>query len=166
MITIRPYRPDDAPSVGRLIAATYTEFNLDFLRPEERAPFLGPFQHAWSQQAAHREEIARVIAAAIVLVAEEEREIVGVLRGRPGKLQSLFVRTDYHRRGVGRRLVERFEAECVRRGATAIKVQATLYAVPFYLAMGYRRTTGARRMHSFAGAGLPYQAMKKVLAAR
>jgi len=56
-----------------------------------------------------------------------------------------------------------YEAECRRQGSRAIKVQSTLYAVPFYQAQGYKRTTGVRRMRSFEGEGLPYQAMKKVL---
>ena len=89
--------------------------------------------------------------------------IVGVLRGRPDKLQSLFVRADHHRQGIGRRLVERFEHECRRAGSPAIKVQATLYAVPFYAKMGYLRSTGVRQMRIFEGARFPYQPMKKVL---
>ena len=99
----------------------------------------------------------------MVFVAEDAGKIVGVLRGRSDKLQSLFVRQDYHRQGVGRRLVERFEHECEQQGSAEIKVQATLYAVPFYLAMGYKRTTGIRQMRSFEGRGLQYQPIKKVL---
>lgn len=60
-------------------------------------------------------------------------------------------------------MVTRFEHECRREGATEIKVMATLYAVPFYLAVDYKRTTGVRRMRSFDGEGLEYQPMKKVL---
>ena len=160
---IRRYRDEDAESVGKLIADTYSKFNLSFLPPEERAPFLGPFYHAGSEQEEHKETIARMIGAAMVFVAENEGEIVGVLRGRKDKLQSLFVREDHHRQGVGRQLVERFEQSCAREGAVEIKVQATVYAVPFYSAMGYKRTTGIRRMRSFEGEGLPYQPMKKVL---
>ena len=164
MTTIRRYRNDDAESVGRLIADTYIKFNLSFVPPEERSLFLGPFHHAGSHQEAHKEAIAKVIKAAMVFVAEDdEGEIVGVLRGRSDKLQSLFVREDHHRQGVGHRLVERFEQECEQQGAVEIKVQATLYAVPFYLAMGYKRTTGIRPMRSFEGVGLQYQPMKKVL---
>jgi GNAT superfamily N-acetyltransferase len=163
MIIIRNYREEDAERVGWLIADTYGEFNLSFAPPEEREPFLGPFYYARSPEEHHKSEIARVIRAAMVFVADDEGEIVGVLRGRPDKLQSLFVRADYHRQGVGRRLVERFEQECVRQGANQIKVQATLYAIPFYLAMGYKRTTGVRRMRSFEGSGFKYQPMKKIL---
>jgi GNAT superfamily N-acetyltransferase len=163
VVIVRDYRDDDAESVGRLIADTYSQFNLSFALPEERPLFLGPFTHARSEEASHRVAIAQVIQAAMVFVAEDEGQIVGVLRGRKDKLQSLFVREDYHRQGVGRQLVERFEGECARQGAEKIRVQATLYAVPFYLAMGYKRSTGVRAMSSFEGRGLAYQPMQKVL---
>jgi len=99
----------------------------------------------------------------MVFVAENDREIVGVLRGRMVRLGSLFVRADYHRQGIGRKLVEHFEKECLREGPTVIRVAATLYAVPFYLAMGYKKSTGERIGWSFDGRGLKIQPMRKVL---
>jgi GNAT superfamily N-acetyltransferase len=87
-----------------------------------------------------------------------------VLRGRKERLQSLFVRADHHRQGVGRRLVQHFEQECMRQESTEIRLAATLYALPFYLALGYRRSTGIRNGWSFEGAGLRYQPMKKRVA--
>jgi len=164
MVTIRHYNESNAPSVGKLIADTYSEFNLSFASSEERDLLLGPFRHARSQEKENRKAIARVIRASIVFVAQDEGEIVGVLRGRKEKLQSLFVAGDRHRQGIGRRLVERFEQECIGQGAAVIRVAATLYAVPFYMAMGYKKSTGVRSMKSFDGSGLRYQPMKKVLA--
>ena len=166
MVTVRHYRNNDAESVGQLIAETYSKFNLSFVPSEKRSLFLGPFNHAGSQQEAHKEAIVQAIKAAMVFVAEDKGEIVGILRGRSDKLQSLFVREDYHRQGVGRLLVEQFEQECEQQESAEIKVQATLYAVPFYLAMGYKRTTGIRSMRSFEGVGLKYQPMKKILRGR
>ena len=163
MITIRPYRETDADCVGALIANTYAQFNLAFAPPEERDKLLGPFRHARSSDLAHREAIAQAIRSEMVFVAEDEGEIVGVLRGRKERLGSLFVRGDCHRRGIGRMLVERFEQECLRLGVTQIKVASTLYAVPFYLAMGYKKTTGVRSGWSFGGSGLKWQPMKKCL---
>jgi putative acetyltransferase len=162
MVTIRPYQRSDSEHVGRLIADTYSEFNLSFASPEERDRLLGPFQHARSSEKAHQDVIARTISAAMVLVAEADGEIVGVLRGRPGRLQSLFVRGDHHRRGVGRALVECFEQACLEQGASEIRVAATLYAVPFYQEMGYKKTTGVRSGRSFDGR-LDWQPMKKAL---
>ena len=165
MITIRPYQEEDVADAGRLIADTYGDFNLGFASPEQRDQLLGPFRYARSHEKEHQAAIARTIRSEMALVAEEGGEIVGILRGRRGRLASLFVRGDHHRQGVGRRLVERFEQESAARGVTAIKVASTLFAVPFYLRMGYKRTTGIRPGWSFEGTGLVYQPMKKVLPA-
>jgi GNAT superfamily N-acetyltransferase len=164
MLTIRRYDESDAAGVGQLIADTYSEFNLSFLPPDERGPFLGPFQHARSSDRAHQEAIRQVIGSPVLYVAEEGGEIVGVLRGRKERLASLFVRGDRHRRGIARMLVQRFEQDIAEQGTTVVRVAATLYAVPFYLAMGYKRSTGVRSGWSFEGRGLPVQPMRKVLA--
>jgi len=79
-------------------------------------------------------------------------------------LQSLFVDGEHHRRGTGRRLVEHFEQTCRDTGVTRIKVAATLLAVPFYQALGYRRSTGVRTMGSGGTRGLIYQPMIKMVA--
>lgn len=163
MVQIRSYRESDARHVGQLIAATYAQFNLGFASQDELAKLLGPFRHAWSPDPAHEAAIAQVIRSATVLVATDEGEIVGVLRGRSRRLASLFVRGDHHRMGIGRRLVARFEADSIRRGDPVVRVAATLYAVPFYTVLGYRRTTGVRNGRSFDGRGLRYQPMKKLL---
>jgi GNAT superfamily N-acetyltransferase len=163
VITIRPYRETDADCVGVLIADTYGEFNLAFATPEERGKLLGPFRYARSSDPAHRQAIAQVIWSDMVFVAEDDGQIVGVLRGREERLGSLFVRGDHHRRGIGRMLVECFEEECLRQGSTEVKVFSTLYAVPFYTEMGYKKTTGVRAGRSFEGSGLKWQPMKKRL---
>ena len=165
MIIIRDYdESTDAQPVGRLIAETYRKFNLAFASPEEQEKLLGPFRFAWSVQPAHLDAITRVLRAEMVFVAEDASEIVGVLRCRPARLQSLFVRQDHHRQGIGRKLVERCELECAGRGSRVIHLAATLYAVPFYEAVGYKKSTGIRNGWSFDGHGLKYQPMKKKLA--
>ena len=82
--TIRPYREADAEPVGRLIADTYSQFNLSFASPEELRLLLGPFHDARSAEPAHREAIAHAIRSDVVLVAEEDGEIVGVF-ARPAR---------------------------------------------------------------------------------
>lgn len=164
MIIIRNYNEEtDADQVGILIAETYRKYNLDFAPPEEQLKLLGPFRYAGSAEPSHQDEIARVLRAEMVFVAEDDGEIVGVLRCRKERIQSLFVRGDHHRQGIGRRLVKHCEQECARLGSGVIRLAATLYAVPFYLAMGYRKSSGIRNGWSFEGSGLKYQPMKKVL---
>lgn len=166
MISIREYTESDAEPVGKLIADTYSRFNLAHLSPEELKLGLGPFQHAWSEDETHKEKIARMIRSEWVFVAVDEDEIVGVLRGRKERLASLFVRSDYHHQGVARRLVERFEEECQKDAPMVIRLSATVYAVPFYLQMGYKKSTGLRSGWSFDYHGLPMQPMRKVLKAK
>jgi GNAT superfamily N-acetyltransferase len=167
MILIRDYQEDsDASAVGRLIADTFSEFNLTFAPTEERNLYLGPFQYARSLETGHQAEIARLIRAEMVYAAEEEGEIVGVLRGHRrqfGRLLSLYVRGEYQWHGIGRKLVERFEQDCFWEGVRQIRLASTLYAVPFYLKLGYKRSTGVRTGFSFEGRGLVYQPMKKDL---
>ncbi len=163
-ISIRKYAEEtDAQPVGQLIAETYRKFNLGFADPDEQKKLLGPFYYALSTDPAHHAAIAQVLRTAMIFVAKGEGQIVGVLRCRPGRLQSLFVRDDYHRLGIGRRLVEACEGWCARRGSREIRLAATLYAVPFYQALGYKKTTGIRNCWSFEGRGLKYQPMKKGL---
>ncbi len=166
---IRRYTESDAGKVGILIADTFGEFNLAEMSRGKRASMLGPFAFANSSESEHQEAIVNAISAPSVWVAEHDNEIIGVLRGgridHKGRtvLSSLFVAGQHHGQGIGRALVERFESEYVAQGANAIKLAATLHAVPFYLCVGYRKSTNVRSASSFGEPGLPYQPMKKTL---
>jgi len=166
---IRRYKKSDAVRAGILIAETYGGFNLPEMAAEKRASMLGPFAFAHSSAPGHRKSIAQAIEAPSVWVAEADGEIIGILRGgrtdQLGRtvLSSLFVSGKYHRQGIGRALVKQFEAEYKAKGVSIFKLSATLFAVPFYLSVGYKKSTGARSMHSFEEGGLPYQPMKKIV---
>jgi len=78
--------------------------------------------------------------------------------GKKNELVRLFIHHRYHGKGIGQKLMQRYEAQCLRRGAISIRVHASLYAVGFYTKMGYKKTTGVRNVK-----GLKVQPMKKVL---
>ncbi|MBU1049618.1 GNAT family N-acetyltransferase [Candidatus Bipolaricaulota bacterium] len=160
---IRDYQDADAPAVGRLISATYREYNLSHADLEEQDRLLGPFQHAFSDDPSHREAIRSILQSPMLYIAEADDEIVGVLRGRENVLASLFVCGDRHRQGIGRALVSHFERESVAQGVTRLRVAATLFAVPFYTAVGFRKSTGVRPGRSFDGTNFTYQPMRKAL---
>lgn len=160
---IRDYEDADAPAVGRLIAETFRTYNLSHADPEEQERLLGPFRYAFSDDPIHREGIRNILRSPMLYVAEDGDEIVGVLRGRTNVLASLFVRGDHHGMGIGRKLVEHFERASRAQGVAWIRVAATLVAVPFYQAMGYKKTTGVRPCPTFDGTDLKQQPMKKVL---
>ncbi len=163
-VRVRPYNEAvDAGAVGQLIADTFRSDNLSHLDATAQSEMLGPFRHARSKDLVHQDAIREAIRSEIVLVAERDGRIVGVLRGRPTRLGSLFVLGEQQRSGVGRILVNRFEEEVRRKHGIVLHVAATLNAVPFYKEMGYKRSTGVRSMRIFDGAGFRYQPMRKVL---
>ncbi len=164
MITIRKYQKKDSIEVGRLIADTFKKYNLSYASPEDQQKLLGPFRHARSNNESHKKGIAKILTAPMIFVAvQDKKEIVGVLRGSKEKMQSLFVYGKTHRKGIGQKLVQRFEKECLSQGSNLIRLMATIYATPFYQKMGYKKTTGIRVMNCFEGTGLKYQPMKKVI---
>ncbi len=167
MTIIRNYdEAMDAQTVGVLIAETYRKFNLDFASPDEQRKLLGPFFYAWSDDPTQQEAIRRVLKSVRVFVAEEANQIVGVLRCRPGRLQSLFVREDHHRQGIGRQLSEHCDQVSISAGCRSITVAAAHFAIRFYAAVGYKKSTGLRNGWSFDGRDLIYQPMRKVLPAQ
>jgi len=160
-MNIRVATKADAPAIGRLIAATYRAYNLGHADSEEQERLLGPFRHALSDDPEHQQAIAEVVDSPMLYVAEEAGHIVGVLRGRENVLASLFVDGGYHRRGIGRQLVERFEQDSRDAGIEWIRVASTLYAVPFYESLGYKKSGDIQPCHSFDGTDLKQQPMKK-----
>ncbi len=56
----------------------------------------------------------------------------------PAKVRAMFVRADWTRRGLGRRIVEECEAAARREGYRQLALLATLPGVPLYLACGFQ----------------------------
>jgi len=55
----------------------------------------------------------------------------------PAKVRAMFVRADWTRRGLGRRIIEECEAAARREGYRQLALLATLPGVPLYLACGF-----------------------------
>lgn len=158
---IRDYKQDDSREVGILIADTYWKYNLTHITDEEKEKYLGGFFNCRSCEKHHKEKIIALINAPFVLLAETTGRISGVLRGSPGRLHSLFVHEEFHRMGIGSMLVSEFEDKCRQSESKKITLAASLYAVPFYFAQGYKKSTGVRKSRSFDGGNFYIQPMKK-----
>ena len=55
----------------------------------------------------------------------------------PARIRAMFVRSDWTRRGVGRRILEECEAAASREGFRRLTLGATLPGVPLYRAYGF-----------------------------
>ncbi|AUM63703.1 MULTISPECIES: GNAT family N-acetyltransferase [Brevibacillus] len=80
----------------------------------------------------------------LVMVAEEDGEVVGVIVGTIDGTRAYFYRLAVSRssqgRGIGRKLVEALENRFHQRGVNQILImvnQANEQVLPFYQAMGY-----------------------------
>jgi GNAT superfamily N-acetyltransferase len=58
-------------------------------------------------------------------------------RTEPAKVRAMFVRSDWTRRGLGRRILEECEAAARREGFSRLALLATLPGVPLYRAYGF-----------------------------
>jgi GNAT superfamily N-acetyltransferase len=85
------------------------------------------------------EGYSALLASREFLVAEVDDAIVGfgVLDLGESLINATYVSPKAARRGVGRRLVEAMEAIASERGATRLRLSATLNAAPFYEKLGY-----------------------------
>jgi len=90
METIRKYEESDTAAVGILIADTYSELNLPFVTGVELERFLGPFHYARSKKPIHQKANFDILRSPMMYVAEVDGRVIGVLRGREGRLASLF----------------------------------------------------------------------------
>lgn len=68
-------------------------------------------------------------------------ELAGMIALRDfGHISLAFVRSDFHRQGIGRMLYAAAKAEALAHGTKRITVNASDCGIPFYHAMGFRKT--------------------------
>ena len=78
---------------------------------------------------------------------------------------SVYVRGDMARRGIGSALLKRAEAEDIARGATSVRVEASLAGVEFYKANGFVEVARGET-HLKSGRPIACVFMRKVLGDR
>ena len=78
-------------------------------------------------------------------------------------IRAMFVRADWQRRGLGRRIIQESEDAARRMGFRRMDLVATLPGIPLYLAAGYVPTAEVADVVLADGVLLPCQAMTKPL---
>ncbi len=155
-MVLRKFRKDDLEQVASLIHRTYKKFNNnEFFEKEALQNYLNHYNLKVNSSENLLKNFKR---STIFYVFEENKKIIGMIRGTDTKIINLFVDAKQQRKGLGRKLVEKFEKEAIELGSSEIKIRASLYAVAFYQRMNYKKTTGLRNFR-----GLKIIPMKKVL---
>ena len=78
-------------------------------------------------------------------------------------IRAMYVRADWTRRGLGRRIIEASEDAARRMGFRRMDLVATLPGIPLYLAAGYVPTADVEDIVLADGVLLPCQAMTKAI---
>ena len=78
----------------------------------------------------------------------------------PARVRAMFVRADWTRRGLGRRILETCEAAARAEGFRRLVLGATLSGLPLYLAYGFERVEEFD-VTLFDGVRLPCVSMEK-----
>ncbi len=155
---IRKFKASDSKRVAFIIRNTFAHFN----RKEGTKSAVDKYINFYDPKSRGLNKIVEGFTQThIFYVAVEKNQLIGMVRGNEKRAVNLFVLGEYHRRGVGRRLMEYFEADAKKRGSHEIKIRASLYAAPFYESLGYKKTTGIRTSPRLFN--LKYQPMRKEL---
>lgn len=78
-------------------------------------------------------------------------------------IRAMYVRADWTRRGLGRRIIEASEAAARAAGFRRMDLVATLPGIPLYASTGYVPTAEIEDVVLADGVRLPCQAMSKAL---
>lgn len=154
---IRPATADDVPqlsalhrrSIRALCGSDYSPGQID----------------AWTQiitDDAYAKLLAMPAVVALVDASQEEILGIGVATPAGGLVNAIYVDPTHARRGVGRALLSALEDELRVRGVTEVRLNATINAVGFYTAAGYR-DDGDAVNELPSGVKLPCRAMSRAL---
>lgn len=154
MLRIRKYREKDLYQAASLVSETFRKFNF-----KDNPADVSRDYAAYYDPSNNLDDIRkRFEETAFFFIAEKNSQIVGMLRAIENRIVNLFVHKNFHKQGIGKKLVHRYERQCKKIGYRRIVLRSQIYAVPFYQACGFKKTTGIRNK-----CGLMIQPMTKQL---
>ena len=134
-VGLRPLLPADTPVLAAIFIASIDELTEEDYTEAQR--------EAWASAAEDEEKFGKRLASQLTLVATIESSPVGFasLKGAD-HLDLLYVHPGFVRQGVASALCDALEKLAAARGTTALTVEASDTAEPFFVRRGY---TGQQR---------------------
>ena len=137
---IRRFQKQDTIAVADLAKKTFAACNaddyFDIAGVEKTLDSFDTAKHS------EQELYSSLSSADIFYVYEENGKIAGMVRGRKNRVHTLFVGAGRQNKGIGRRLMEKFEQRAKEQGTEFIEIHASLAAAAFYEKMGYKKLGG------------------------
>ncbi len=154
MVKIKKFKQSYTISVANLISNTFAKYN----NKEGKKSAIKWYINIYNSKNNLEKIKTNFSKSEIFYIATYKDKVIGVIRGNKNRVVNLFVNGRYHKKGVGKRLLLKFENECKKNGSKKINIRASLYAIEFYKKQGYKKTTGVRNMR-----GINIQPMIKIL---
>jgi putative acetyltransferase len=130
MVTLRPFRRDDAPALLALFRDTIRRVNRRDYSPAQVA--------AWASEDIDTVAWFGRFTGRFVPVAEEAGRPVGFAELEShGHIDRVYVSAEHQRRGIGRQLLAAVMAEARRVGLARLFTEASITARPFFEAQGF-----------------------------
>jgi putative acetyltransferase len=130
VVTLRPYRPDDAPALLALFRDTIRRVNNRDYSPAQIA--------AWASDDIDTARWYERFAGRFVPVAEAAGRAVGFAELESGgHIDRVYVSADHQRQGIGRALLAAVVAEARQIGVAQLFTEASITARPFFEAQTF-----------------------------
>jgi putative acetyltransferase len=130
MLAIRRSRQEDCQSIVKVHSAAVAGIRTTLYTPEEIQAWAVPKKPESYEESIRSKEF---------FVAEEDGIIMGfgVLNQQSAEVEALYVNPEGGRRGIGLELLRKLEERARALGLEALRLDASLNAVPFYQRAGY-----------------------------
>ena len=130
MVTLRTYRPDDAPALLTLFRDTIRRVNCRDYAPDQI--------RAWASDDIDPQVWAGRFAGRFVAVADEAGRAVGFADlEASGHIDRVYVSADHQGRGVARLLLSAVVGEAQRLGVARLFTEASITARRFFESQGF-----------------------------
>jgi putative acetyltransferase len=131
-ISIRPFRPADAPALRALFHAAVHGRAQAHYTPEQRAAWAPPQYDAaqWADRMQALQPFIAQVQGADALAGFADLQANGYI-------DMFFVAPAYARRGVARALMAHIHAQAALRGIAQLHAHVSLTAEPFFAAQGF-----------------------------
>ncbi len=132
-IRIRPYEDNDAEDFAKI--------HHDAVHNAASQYYPDDILKEWSPEidSARLEKIRKSAESEIRVMAEIGKKVVGFgcLVPESNELRACYVSIKYHRRGIGKRIVERLEKIARGKGVLFLQTYSSINAKEFYESCGY-----------------------------
>ncbi|MDP9195897.1 MAG: GNAT family N-acetyltransferase [Pseudomonadota bacterium] len=157
MITCRPATEADFPAIHRINRLCATTSCAGVYPADVIQSWAGPFLDWYyrEQNAAHQQE-------GVTLCAENQGEVVGVIRSLGTEIYMLFIDPAWQNRGIGKILLQALDRAVADKGLPPVsEVSSTPNAIAFYEQSGFRKTGEKSRVALPGGLTLELEKMQR-----